>query len=53
MANENALSFLKDVCPKKFRSIKIIPTNEIEIKDIICILKTKNPSGFDEAIRKF
>jgi hypothetical protein len=36
MGNENALSFLKDAFPpKKFPSIKVIPTNEAEIKNII------------------
>jgi hypothetical protein len=34
MGNENALSFLKGAYPKEFPSMKIIPTNETEIKNI-------------------
>jgi hypothetical protein len=52
MGNENALSFLKDAFPKKFPSIKIIPTNEAEIKNIISTLKPKSSSCFDEITSK-
>jgi hypothetical protein len=34
MGNKNAISFLKDAFPINFPSIKIIPTNEAEIKNI-------------------
>jgi hypothetical protein len=39
MGKEDAISFLKDVFPVKFPDIKIIPTTEIEIKNIIHSLK--------------
>jgi Notch-like protein len=52
MGNENALSFLKDAFLKKFPSINIIPTNQAEIKNIICTQKPKNSLGFDEITSK-
>ncbi|PNF23822.1 hypothetical protein B7P43_G15913 [Cryptotermes secundus] len=52
MGNENAFSFLKDAFPINFPSIKIIPTSEAEIKNIIHTMKTKNSSGFDEVTSK-
>jgi hypothetical protein len=41
MGNENAFSFLKAAFPINFPSIKIIPTNEAEIKNIIGAMKPK------------
>jgi hypothetical protein len=37
--NEDAISFLKDAFPVKFPDVKIIPTAESEIKNIIHSLK--------------
>jgi hypothetical protein len=48
----SVLSFLKDAFTKKFPSIKIIPTNEIELKNIIHTLKQKESPGFDEVTSK-
>jgi Notch-like protein len=53
MENENAPSFLKDAFPQKFPSIKIIPTNEAEIKNYNTYPEMKkNSSGFDEITSK-
>jgi hypothetical protein len=48
----DAISFLKDSFPRNFTSIKIIPVTATEIKSIICSLKPKNSSGYDEITSK-
>jgi hypothetical protein len=50
---EDSISFLKDQFPCKFHCIKIFPTSETEIKNIILSLKQKNSSGYDEITIKF
>jgi hypothetical protein len=48
----DAISFLKNSFPGNFTSIKIIPVTVTEIKSIICSLKPKNSSGYDEITSK-
>jgi hypothetical protein len=48
----DAISFLIDSFPGNFPSIKIIPITEAEIKSIVCSLKPKNSSGYDEVTSK-
>jgi hypothetical protein len=49
---EDAVSFLKDLFVGNFRSIKIIPITEAEIKCLLYFLKTNNSSGYDEITSK-
>jgi hypothetical protein len=44
----DAMSCLKDSFPGSFPHIKIIRITEAEIKSMICSLKPKNSSGYDE-----
>jgi len=44
----DAVSILKDSFPGNFPIINIIPITEAEIKNIICSLKPKKSSGYDE-----
>jgi len=46
------IHILKDSFAGKFPSIKIIPINEAEIKNVMHSLKPKTPSGYDEIISK-
>jgi hypothetical protein len=39
---EDPIYFLKDSFPYKFHGIKIVPTSEAEMKNIILPLKSKN-----------
>jgi hypothetical protein len=48
----DAISFSKDMFPGNFRSKKIIPITEAEIKSILHALKPKNSSGYDEITSK-
>jgi hypothetical protein len=43
----DAISFIEDAFPRKFPSIKTVPTTQTEIKSIIHSLKAKNSSGYD------
>jgi hypothetical protein len=47
-----AISFLKDSFPRNFPNINTLPITEAEIKSIICSLKTKDSSGYDEITSK-
>jgi hypothetical protein len=45
---EDAVTFLKDSFPRKFPAIKLIPTTEAEIKNIIHSFKSKDSSRYNE-----
>jgi hypothetical protein len=48
----DVISFLKKRFPRKFPTIKTIPTTETEIKSIIHSLRAKNSSGYDRITSK-
>ena len=48
----DAISFLKDSFPRNIPSMELIPITAAEIKSIICSLKSKNSSGYDEITSK-
>ena len=48
----DAILIIKDAFAGKFSSIKIIPINEAEIKNIMLSLKPKKSSGYDEITSK-
>jgi hypothetical protein len=52
VGKEDPIYFLKDAFRCKFHGIKIVPTSEAEVKNIILSLKYKNSSGYDEITRK-
>jgi hypothetical protein len=43
----DAISFLKEAFPRKFPSIKSIPTTQTEIGNTIHSLTANNSSGYD------
>ena len=48
----DAISFLKDSFPRNMPNMELIPITAAEIKSIICSLKPKNSSGYDEITSK-
>jgi hypothetical protein len=48
VGKDDPIYFLRDLFPCIFDGIKIIPTSEAEIENIIFSLKSENSSGYDE-----